>query len=133
MFDPYIIVENSLANVAEHGTVTGFSFLARCGYYRRLILSMVEELRVTVDGETQPREAVRFTLRGRTYTLDEMETEYEEAWEFGEPALISVRKPGGLEPGEHELTLYERLRISYIPRPHEPSTTQRQVVREAAA
>lgn len=128
MFDRYIIIEGTLANVNQNGRVTGFSFQARCGYYNRLIISMIEELQVAVDGTDYPRESIRFTLHDRTLTLDEMETEYRIAWEFGAPALITVLSPGGLAPGEHEISLYERLRISYMPQPREPRTHQRQVI-----
>lgn len=127
MFDPYIIIESTLRNVREGDRVVGFAFDARCGYYRRLILSMVEDLAVSIDGVAQPREAVRFTLRERTYTLEEMAGEFAEAWEFGEPATITILG-AGLAVGPHELSLAERLRISYLPGPHTPATTQTQEV-----
>lgn len=128
MFDRYIIVENTLRNVRSGDEVVGFAFEARCGYYRRLILSMVEELAVTIDGEAVPREDVSLTVNGVTYSMDELTTEYQAAWEFGDPATITVRKPGGLAAGPHELGLAERLRISYVPTPHTPATVQTQEV-----
>ncbi|MFD1715445.1 DUF6379 domain-containing protein [Amnibacterium flavum] len=128
MFDRYIIVENSLRNVEDGADIVGFAFEARCGYYRRLILSMVEELAVSVDGEAIPREDVALTVDGTSYSLEDMRTEYTVAWEFGDPATITVRRPGGLTAGPHELGLAEQLRISYIPVPHTPSTTQTQTV-----
>lgn len=117
MFDRYVIVEGSLRNVEREGRTVGFAFEARYGYYRRLILSMVEDLAVTVDGERYPRESIEFTLRGRRYTLDEMETEYHEAWEFGELATVTVLAPEGLPEGGHEIALRDQLGISYMPRP----------------
>jgi hypothetical protein len=124
VFDPYLIVDGTLENVVEDGVTTGFAFQVRCGYYRRLIVSMVEELGVEVDGVAYPRSDVRFTLRGRTFTLDEMEEEYEFAWEFGEPALLTVLHPGGLPAGDHDVQLYERLRISYSIVPRDIVTTK---------
>ncbi|BDZ44097.1 C-glycoside deglycosidase beta subunit domain-containing protein [Naasia aerilata] len=124
MFDRYIIVENSLRNVRQGSDVVGFAFDARCGYYRRLILSMVEELDVEVDGTPVPRQDVSLTVGGRTYSLDEMRSEYKVAWEFGEPATVTVAKPGGLPAGPHDIRLAEQLRISYLPVPHTPVTTQ---------
>jgi hypothetical protein len=111
MFDRYIIVEDSLRNVDGDG----FAFEIRMPYYRGLGLSMVEDVAVEVDGRRYPREAVRFTVHGNTYTLAEMETEYEDRWEFGEPATVTVAHPGGLEPGEHVVANEQRLRISYLP------------------
>ena len=110
MFDNKMIVEDSLRSDAD-----GFSFEARLPYYRGLGLSMVEDVGVVVDGEPVAREDVRLTLRGRTWTLDEMEGEYGDRWNFGEKATVGVRRPGGLPPGEHRIELAERLRISYLP------------------
>lgn len=115
MFDKHIICDGTLKNTVEDGTTTGFAFEARLPYYRGLGLSMIEDLAVTVDGRAFPREAVRFSVRGRTWTLDEMETEYGDRWNFGERAVVSVREPGGLTPGPHEIELAERMRISYLP------------------
>jgi len=110
MFDNKMIVPDSLENVAE-----GFAFQARLPYYRGLGLSMVEDVAVTVDGEAVPREAVLLELRGRRWTLDEMETEYGDRWNFGEKARVIVRRDQPLAPGTHRIELAERLRISYLP------------------
>jgi hypothetical protein len=110
MFDRYIIIEDSLRN-----TDGGFAFDIRMPYYRGLGLSMVEDVTAVVDGHAFPREALTFTVHGNTYTLDELETEYEDRWEFGEPATVTVEHPGGLAPGEHVVANEQRLRISYLP------------------
>jgi hypothetical protein len=115
MMDNKMIVEGSLANVTENGAVTGFSFLGRLPYYRGLGLSMVEDIAVEVDGEAMARADVRFTVRGRTYTLDQMETVYDDRWNFGEKALISVVKAGGLGDGTHKVSFAVRMRVSYLP------------------
>lgn len=115
MFDKHMICDDSLSNLVEGGEVVGFTFQARLPYYRGLGLSMVEELGVTVDGAAIDRAAVSLTLRGKTWTLDELETEYVERWNFGEAGQITVRHPGGLTPGVHTVELAERLRISYLP------------------
>ena len=110
MFDNKMIVEDSLRSDAE-----GFSFEARLPYYRGLGLSMIEDVAVIVDGEPVAREDVSLTLRGRTWTLDQLETEYGDRWNFGEKATVTVRRPGGLPAGEHRIELAERMRISYLP------------------
>lgn len=114
MFDDKIIVPDSLEPCNENGT-EGFALLARLPYYRGLGLSMVEDISVAVDGEKMPREHIRFAVRGRTWTLDEMETEYGDRWNFGEKARIAVHKPGGLNAGEHEIEVAVRMRVSYLP------------------
>jgi Domain of unknown function (DUF6379) len=115
MFDQYMICEETLRNVHGGGEVAGFSFEVRLAYYRSLRLSMVEPFGLLVDGEPIAENSMRFSLRERTYTLSELEDETTQRWEFGERALLTVLRPGGLPPGEHSLDLTENLRISYMP------------------
>jgi hypothetical protein len=115
MFDNKVIIENSLQNVNTADGQHGFSLKARLPYYRGLGLSMVEDIAITVDGEKIPRENVRFTARGNTWTLDEMETEYGDRWNFAEQATITAFKAGGLAAGQHEVQLAIRFRVSYLP------------------
>ena len=115
MFDKHMICEEDFVNVFEGDKVIGFSFLARLPYYRGLGLSMVEDVGVTIDGHVIPPKDIRLSFRGRTWTLDEMETEYNDRWNFGEKARVTGLLPGGLAVGPHEIELSERLRISYLP------------------
>ena len=115
MFDKYIICEDGFQNVVEGEQATGFQFKARLPYYRGLGISMVEDLGVKVNSQEIPRQAIRVTLHGNTYTLDEMETEYDDRWEFGEKGTVMVQKAGGLAPGAHKIEVTPRLRISYLP------------------
>ncbi len=78
---------------------------------------MVEDIAITVDGEAIPRERILFSVRGRTWTLEQMESEIEERWEMGEVATLTVKREGGLTGGEHKIELMEELRISYLPFP----------------
>jgi Domain of unknown function (DUF6379) len=115
MFDHYMICSDRFRNIVENGQVTGFEFGARLPYYRGLGLSMVEDIAISVDGSAVPREDVRFSVRGKNWTLPELENEGDERWEMGEVATLRVRKPGGLSRGKHKIELAERLRISYLP------------------
>jgi hypothetical protein len=115
MFDQYMICEHDFRNVVECGQVTGFQFFARLPYYRGLGISMVEDLAITVDGQRYPRESIRVSLHGNVYSLDEMEHEYEDRWEFGEEVIVFVQKPGGLGHGLHKIEMQDTLRISYLP------------------
>jgi hypothetical protein len=103
--------------VVEGSAVRGFQLQARLPYYRGLGLSMVENVALTVDGEAIPREAIRVTLHGNTYTLDQIEHELDDRWEFGEIGTVTVEQPGGLAPGEHTIELAPTMRISYLPFP----------------
>lgn len=117
MFDKYIIDAASVRNTGPAEAPTGFAFTTRLGYYRGLGLSMVEDLKVSIDGEALPREAVTFDEGAGPLTLDEMETAFDRRWAFGAPATITVAHPGGFPKGEHRLALQQRLRISYMPFP----------------
>ena len=115
MYDKYIIVDKGLKNVTENGRTGSFQFEARLPYYRGLTLSMLENIAIKVDGTPVNRDEITLTLHGNTYTLDELETEYTDRWEFGEKGLIMVARSGGVEPGEHEIELTHFIRISYRP------------------
>jgi hypothetical protein len=123
MFDNKIIVPDTLERLDG---VEGFALQARLPYYRGLGLSMVEDIAVSVDGEKIPRENVRFSVRGNSWTLDEMETEYGDRWNFGEKARILVEKPGGLADGDHKVEVGIRMRVSYLP--FVPTTTDRKTL-----
>jgi len=62
-----------------------------------------------------PRDAIRFLLRGREFTHDELEQDAETRWEFGEIATLKVERP--LAAGEHTIRQATQLRISYLPAP----------------
>ncbi|MRW89812.1 hypothetical protein GJ699_07435 [Duganella sp. FT80W] len=115
MYDQHIIYPASLRNTAEGGNVTGFSLGARLPYYRGQPLSVVEDVAVTVDGNKVAREQVRFSVRGKTWSLDQLEEATTERWEFGEVADILVAHPGGLSTGQHQVSVAVQLRISYLP------------------
>lgn len=115
MMDQHMLCDDGFENVVEGTQTTGFALLARLPYYRGLGLSMVEDIALHVDGQAVPREALRLQLRGRSWTLDGMETCFDEKWNFGEKARVVVTQPGGLQPGPHQVDLAIRYRVSYLP------------------
>lgn len=129
MMDALMLCDDGFENVVEGGQTTGFALLARLPYYRGLGLSMVEDIAVKVDGQALPREAIRLALRGRSWSLDEMERCFDEKWNFGEKARVLVARPGGLTPGEHPVDLAIRYRVSYLP--FVPTTQTSRVMRIA--
>lgn len=117
MFENYMIVPKLAQNLQNGSTVTGFQVGARLPYYRGVSLSMVEEIEVSVDGQTLPQDAVAITVHGNTYTLPQREAETDDRWEMGEVATLSVQHEGGLPPGEHTIGLKINIRIGYLPFP----------------
>lgn len=112
MFDKFMIIEDSLRRTGD-----GFEFDVRIPYYRGVAVSMIEAFEIRVDGREVPRDAIRFVLRGRTFTHDQLEQDVETRWEFGEVATLTVAWPEGLDPGEHTIEQATQLRISYLPAP----------------
>ena len=115
MYDKYMIVGEEFRNVESGGTVTGFQLGERLPYYRGVVLSLVGETTLVVDGERVPAESMTVTVGGRTFPMTELENEPVAKWEFGEVGVITVDKPGGLAPGEHTVELKQHLKISYVP------------------
>ncbi|MFJ6535163.1 DUF6379 domain-containing protein [Paenarthrobacter sp. NPDC091711] len=117
MFDKYIIVEDTLRNTGDDDDVTGFQLGVRLPYYRGLGLSMVEDIEVTIDGETSSSASVSLTVHGNTYKLTDLPGVFDDRWEMGEVATVSVERAGGLVEGPHSVAVRQRLRISYMPVP----------------
>jgi hypothetical protein len=115
MYDKYLIVGETFKNVDEGGNLTGFQLGIRLPYYRGVVLSLVGETQITVDGESIPSEAMTVTIGGKTYSLGQLKNEPVAKWEFGEIGIITVSKPGGLAAGEHKVELRQHMKISYVP------------------
>jgi hypothetical protein len=115
MFDKYLIVGEEFKNVGEGGKVSGFQFGLRLPYYRGVVLSLVGETVLTVDGERVPFEAMTLTINGKKFPLAKLEDEPVEKWEFGDVGIVTVEKTGGLQPGEHRVELNQHMKISYVP------------------
>jgi len=115
MYDKYMIVDEEFKNVLKDGEVIGFQLGLRLPYYRGVVLSLVGETDLTVDGEVYSPEQITVTLRGSTYPLTELENEPDVKWEFGETGILTMIKPGGLQPGEHQVELGQHMKISYVP------------------
>jgi hypothetical protein len=118
MFDNNVFLENTCKNIEEANNITGFELKTNITYYRGIPLSMVNDIRVEVDGEYVPRENILCSVdEVDWFTLDEMETVTYYKWEYGEPLSIRVRQDGGLSNGTHEVALDVIVRTAYIPVP----------------
>jgi hypothetical protein len=115
MYDQYVIVAEEFKNVIRDGKAVGFQLGERLPYYRGVVLSLLGETKLTVDGESIPPEKIMLTVNGKTLPLVEAENEPVVKWEFGDVGILTVDKPGGLPPGAHKLTLYQRVKTPYIP------------------
>ena len=115
MLEKEIIQEHGFRNVGRNGRVVGFQVRYRSCYYRSVWLSMSLGFDVSVDGEKFSRDQVSVTIAGRTYTQEAMKTITDVQWPVSEAAILTVAKPGGLEPGLHEVEVAWGHAASYMP------------------
>jgi Domain of unknown function (DUF6379) len=121
MLEQSVIQQKGFKNVGD-GEPTGFQVALRCPYYRGIWASLLESAELTVDGESFGGDDVRWTLGAETYTTGELAASAEARWAFEEPAIVTVDKAGGLEPGLHDVTVSVTWRWSYIPVEMQPTT-----------
>ncbi len=115
MYDKYLIVGEQFKNVEKDGVVIGYQVGIRLPYYRGVVLSLVGETALTVDGVRVPAEQMTVTVGGKTFPMTQLEDQPVAKWEFGEVGIITVAQPGGLPAGEHTLDLSQHMKISYVP------------------
>lgn len=115
MFEKNMYNPSGFRNTVCDGKTIGFQFDCKIQYYRGVTLSIIHDILVEVDGESFPRESIRFTLEGNSFTLDEMETVLHYRWKFGQWATVTVLKEGGLPPGPHHIQCTQVIAPSYMP------------------
>lgn len=113
MNEKYLISTRGFRNIVENGRATGFQLNVRITYYRGVPLSCIHGFDVVVDGEPFSGDKIRYFVNGRTYTAEQAAEETKARFQFYAPLTIWVTKPGGLDPGVHDVEVTEKLRISY--------------------
>jgi sugar phosphate isomerase/epimerase len=110
-------------NVREGGRITGFQFRLRMPSYRGMTASLIDGVAVRVgDTVDVAADVPLWTFAGNTYTLAELWESENVRWPLEEAAVVTVPLAGGLPDGIHEISIELRLRMSYIPVEHQPST-----------
>ena len=115
MFPRQMYNPDGFKNTEREGKVIGFQFDMKIQYYRGITLSIIRNIEVTVDGVEYPREAVRFTVNGETFSLEEMRTVITNRWLFGQYATVTVLTEGGLKKGKHHIKCTQTIAPSYMP------------------
>jgi uncharacterized protein DUF6379 len=64
-----------------------------------------------------PPEGTPFTVHGNSYIFAELPAVTGDRWEMGERAELAFETDEPLAPGEHDVAVSVRLRISYMPVP----------------
>jgi hypothetical protein len=109
------VLDRGFKNVRANGQITGFQVLVKSSYYRGIYVPLIDSIEVEVDGEKFAPAQIRCGFNGKDYEQSEFEKLDSVRWQWQEPATLTVRKPGGLKPGWHNVTITSRERISYMP------------------
>lgn len=114
MFDRYMLEEESLRSLEKDGRVTGFQVDVHYPHHCGIWLSIIEEMRLTVDGILVPAESLSLELDGKTYAVSRLGEEAEGRWYFGQKGTLKADYPGGLAEGTHEIRFRMGLRVSFL-------------------
>ena len=110
-----VIQSVGFRNTKENGAVTGFQFKVRLPYYRGIYLSQIRPGTLYVDGEKYTKDEIVWNIKGENFTWQEMENDFHTHWDVTAPAVLKVKKAGGLAQGYHELTYGFCFTSSYMP------------------
>ncbi len=115
MLERQIIQLRGFRNIRSGDKVTGFQVPIRLDYYRGVWMSQVRPIAVTVDGVEYSKERVSWLVSGQRIEQKDLSTSSEVHWSSLESALLMVDKPGGLEPGVHDVQVFNQFSASYLP------------------
>ena len=115
MLEREVIQSVGFRNIKEGDKVTGFQFKIRLPYYRGVFLCQLRLGTLIVDGERFTTDDYVWNIGGKDYTYDDIKKNKEIHWAVTEPAIIKVKKEGGLAQGYHDLTYGFCFTSSYMP------------------
>ncbi|ORX23790.1 D-mannonate dehydratase [Thermoanaerobacterium sp. PSU-2] len=115
MLEKEVIQYRGFHNIYENGVCVGFQLCIRSPYYRGVWLSQIRPGRVIVDGEVFPWDTIIWVIDGKEYTTDELAKSGREFWRLTEPAVLKVKKAGGLKQGYHDVSVRFGFSASYMP------------------
>jgi len=109
------VQQRGFRNVRDGKNITGFQVAIRSKYYRGVWLSQLRPATVTVDGHKYGGNQVTWTVAGKSYEQSELAQRGDVHWSNRDAAILTVRKPGGLELGIHEVDVVFQHSASYLP------------------
>ena len=110
-----VIQSVGFRNTVVNGEVTGFQFKVRLPYYRGIFLSQLRPGTLFIDGERIEKEDIIWNIKGEDFTVEQMKSDYQTHWDVTCPAVLKVKKPGGLKQGYHDLKYGFCFTSSYMP------------------
>jgi len=115
MLEFSVIQTRGFRNVTDDGRITGFQVPVRLTGYRGAWLSQLRPATVTVDGVKYGGDQITWTVGGKTYEQSELSTRGDVHWSSLEPAILTMKEPGGLALGIHEVNVEFQMSSSYLP------------------
>jgi len=109
------VQQRGFRNVSEGGRIAGFQVAIRSKYYRGVWLSQLRPATLTVDGHKYTGDQVTWTVGGKDYAQSELANRGDVHWSNREAAILTVKKPGGLELGIHDVDVAFQYSASYMP------------------
>ena len=110
-----VIQSTGFRNITENGEVTGFQLKIRLPYYRGVFLSQIKPGHLHIDNEVFGEDEIQWQVGGRRFTYAQMRQDGQTHWNPMEPAVLIVRKPGGLSRGYHDISYGFCCTHSYMP------------------
>ena len=110
-----VIQSVGFRNTKEDGKVTGFQFKIRLPYYRGVYLSQLRLGTLYIDGEKFDKKDIVWTIKGEDYTEENMKNDFKTHWDVTAPAVVKVKKDGGLAQGYHDIKYGFCFTSSYMP------------------
>ncbi|MFV2196858.1 C-glycoside deglycosidase beta subunit domain-containing protein [Nocardiopsis sp. LOL_012] len=92
----------------------GLALALQLPWYRSLWLSSVNEVRLSVDGEPVPAEAVTLRLGDRSFAPHELERAWDTLWFLQDRALLVVEREPIALGDEHEIDITVDMSIPYM-------------------
>lgn len=115
MLEKEVIQSVGFRNVKEDGKITGFQIKVRLPYYRGIFLSQLRPGTLYVDDMKFEKEEIIWNINGKDHTYEEMKEDMQTHWAVTEPAVLKLKKEGGLSQGFHDLILGFCFISSYMP------------------
>jgi hypothetical protein len=115
MLELPVIQSRGFRNVTENGKVTGFQVPVRLTTYRGVWLPQLRPAVVSVDGEKFEGDSIVWVIDGKSYEQEELKNYSDVHWSSLTPAILKVRKDGGLPLGIHDVEVTIVYSVSYIP------------------
>ena len=110
-----VIQSVGFRNIKKDGEVVVFQLKVRLPDYRGIFLSQLRPGTLIIDGERFEKEDIIWHINGEDYTYEEMKTDFHTHWSVLTPAVLKVRKEGGLAQGYHDITYGFCFTSSYMP------------------